>query len=368
MGATAVVKGFTLRVTKVNSCGLPLEGAANRLVTKGFIRFNMAQEVKARNDLEQNNAAGEVIVSDSTPAQRKWWNTEIQVAKVDPDLFSLLCRWTRIVDPDGNPIGVRDRATVDGDTGVMLELWTGGEGDDDCPPPTSDAIFSAPASGRNYGYIAITAKEFVSGDWTVEEAISTFTLSGRSFAPKQWGRGPYNVANIANAGDPVEAGRLLSDIYSEDDDNHFVFFRTPVPPPSATDGAVPLDITGLFAGPPYYFGASAADVAPEQAEAGVGFELSISGTPTGGTTTLVVQYPEGPDLETGTIAYNASAANVKTALVALDDGYTSADWTTSGGALPGTAVTIIPPQGVVITEGTDALTGGTDPESSVDPA
>lgn len=368
MGATAVVKGFVLRVTKVNSCGLPLEGAANRLVTKGFIRFNMAQEVKARNDLEQNNAAGEVIVSDSTPAQRKWWNTEIQVAKVDPDLFSLLCRWTRIVDPDGNPIGVRDRATVDGDTGVMLELWTGGEGDDDCPPPTTDSIFSAPASGRNYGYIAITAKEFVSGDWTVEEAISTFTLSGRSFAPKQWGRGPYNVANIANAGDPVEAGRLLTDIYNEDDDNHFVFFRTPVAPPSATDGAVPLDITGLFAGPPYYFGASAADTAPEQVAVDQGYEVTISGTPDGGTFSLIAQYPEAPDLETGTIAYNATPANVKTALVALDDGYDANDWTVTGTNLPGGTVTVVPPAGVVIVEGDNNLSGGTDPELSVEPA
>jgi hypothetical protein len=44
---------------------------------------------------------------------------------------------------------------------------------------------------------------------------------------------------------------------------------------------------------------------------------------------------------TTAIAYNATAATVKSALVALDDGYTSADWTVSGSA--GGPYTITPP-------------------------
>jgi hypothetical protein len=44
---------------------------------------------------------------------------------------------------------------------------------------------------------------------------------------------------------------------------------------------------------------------------------------------------------TSTIAYNATAATVKSALVALDDGYTSADWTVTGSA--GGPYTITPP-------------------------
>jgi len=44
---------------------------------------------------------------------------------------------------------------------------------------------------------------------------------------------------------------------------------------------------------------------------------------------------------TAAIAYNAAASAVKSALVALDDGYTSADWTVSGSA--GGPYTVTPP-------------------------
>jgi len=269
--AHAVVKGYKLRATKVDSCGLPIEGPANRLVTDGFIRVNLDPNMRDAEEIEQANAAGEICVADRTPPERKWWNTEIQLCRVDPDLYALVASWARVLDYDGKPIGFRDRAKVDTDTGVMFELWTGGDGDDDCPPPEDDSIFSAAASGRQYGYVAFAGTEFVSGPLTVEAAASTFTLTGRTIAPKNWGRGPYNVAAINGSG---AAGRLLVPAYDPDDDNHIVHFRTPVAPPEVTDGAVPLDITSTFTPPNYYFGGPggepAADVAPDQPDNGSG--------------------------------------------------------------------------------------------------
>ena len=58
---------------------------------------------------------------------------------------------------------------------------------------------------------------------------------------------------------------------------------------------------------------------------------------------------------TSALAYNATAAAIKTALVALDDGYVAADFTTSGTA-PTWSVTV--PGGTVTGDGT-GLTGGT---------
>ena len=57
---------------------------------------------------------------------------------------------------------------------------------------------------------------------------------------------------------------------------------------------------------------------------------------------------------TAPIQYNATAANIKTALVALDDGYTASDWTTSGTAPNWTVVT---PGGTLNGAGA-GLTGG----------
>lgn len=73
------------------------------------------------------------------------------------------------------------------------------------------------------------------------------------------------------------------------------------------------------------------------------------GAATGGTFTLTWN-----GKTTSALAYNATAAAIKTALVALDDGYVAADFTTSGTA-PTWSVTV--PGGVVTGDGT-ALTGG----------
>jgi hypothetical protein len=357
----AVVRGERLRVTKTNKCGLPLVGPANQLVTEGFIEIGLDPEMKAAEELETTNAAGKVCVKDRTPPERKRWNISANLCNVDPDLWALLASWARILDYNGNPIGVRDRAKVDADTGVMFEVWTGGEGTDDCPNPTDDSIFSALTSGKNYGYLAFLGTEFMSGAINIAANPSNFTFNGITIAPKQWGRGPYNVAAIDSSG---TAGRLLVPIYDVDDDNHIALFRTPVEPPEETDGAVPLDLSG-FADPDFYFGGPAnepaADVAPDQVAVDQGYNLTITGVPTGGTFSITVEYPGQPDLETGTIAYNATAANVKTALVALDDGYTASDWTTSGTTLPTGPVLIVPPAGVVVTVEDNNLTGGTTP-------
>jgi hypothetical protein len=61
---------------------------------------------------------------------------------------------------------------------------------------------------------------------------------------------------------------------------------------------------------------------------------------------------------TGTIAYNATSAAVKAALVALDDGYVAADWTVTGSA--GGPYTVTPPQRTPLTgDGSSLGTPGT---------
>lgn len=70
---------------------------------------------------------------------------------------------------------------------------------------------------------------------------------------------------------------------------------------------------------------------------------------TGGTFTLTFG-----GLTTSAIAYNASAATVKAALVALDDGYTASDWAVTGSA--GGPYTITTPGGTLTGSGA-SLTG-----------
>lgn len=98
--------------------------------------------------------------------------------------------------------------------------------------------------------------------------------------------------------------------------------------------------------------------------------ITITGTPTGGSLTISFTNPYTGVVETtAAIAYNATAAAVQSALLALD-AFESGDVVCSGGAWPGTAVVVTfggryadRPVSALTT--TDSLTGGTDPESAV---
>lgn len=305
MGAIPIVKGIALRATKVDRCGKPLEGPANRIVTEGFIRANFDPNMKAREELEQTNAAGKVCFSDSTPPERKWYNTEIQLCGVDPDLYSMFVGYEKVLDYDDKAIGFRDSPDVISDYGVALEIWTGGRAEDDCDDPT-DSIFSISGSGVTHGYILAGATEWQAGALTVEAAVGNFTLTGITMPMLHWGRGPYNVAAVDSSLTP---GRLLVPTSKKE---HLTFFRTPVPPPAPTNGACALAVQSIFTGGPSlaYFGAQAADVAPAQPICdGAEYTVVVGGT--GNYKLLVGAEP------TANIAHTALPAAVKSAVEAL---------------------------------------------------
>lgn len=94
-------------------------------------------------------------------------------------------------------------------------------------------------------------------------------------------------------------------------------------------------------------------------------QIVISGTPTGGTFTITYD-----GQTTGTIAYNASAATVQSALEALSN-IAVGDVVCTGGAFPGTAVLVEFAAALAnmdvaqMTVGTNSLTGGTSPTVTI---
>lgn len=90
--------------------------------------------------------------------------------------------------------------------------------------------------------------------------------------------------------------------------------------------------------------------------------VTTIGGPTAGGFTLKFSAggPESPS-----ITFNSSAANLKTQVVAIDDSYVAADFTTAGGALP-TAITVTYPAELGDLQlGTNSLTGGTSPSVNI---
>jgi len=266
MAVYPLVKGYKLRATKTNSCGLPQSGASSYVVTDGFVSTQLSPQFQEADELEQRNAEGRICVQDRTPPERKYYNLTITLCQVNTCLISLFTSWAQELDWDGNAVGFRDQRRVESDYGTAVELWAGGKAATDCPVPTDDSIFTAGGSGRFYGYLLTFGTEWVPGDIEVSASVSNFTLTGISFAGPQWGLGPWNV--VAADADNTPR-RLLNPISA---DQHLVNMRTPVPPPDSTPGdeCCPLAITTQFSGTNYYFGgpasAPAIAIAPEPAD------------------------------------------------------------------------------------------------------
>ena len=361
MATFPVVKGTKLRATKVNNCGLPQSGPANYVVTDGWVSSTISPVFQEAEELEQRNAEGRVCVLDRTPPERKYYNLTYVLCQVNTCLITLFSSWQQELDWDGEAVGFRDQRRVESDYGVALEMWTGGRAANDCPAPTSDDIFEQTGSGRDYGYFLTFGTEFVLGDIEIGAQVSTFTLTGISFPAPQWGRGPWNVVPIDGTG---TAGRLLTPV---GEDEQLIVIRTPIAPPENTPGneCCPLDIPGTFTDPDVYFGGPAAepaaDVAPAQPACATSetATLAITGTPTGGTFTLIV-----PGGETGAIAFDAAATAVQTAIEAVVG---AGNVTVTGSALPTgpqtiTAAGTLKEQDLAdFAAGDNNLTGGTSP-------
>lgn len=313
------IKGYKMRVTRTDHCGKPLEGPKNRFVTDGFISIELNPNMKQREELEQTNAEGRVCFADSTPPERKWHDVTGTLCGIDPELHALLTSWAQVLDYADKAIGVDDQPEVDSMFGCVVEVWTGAQSEEDCEIPVDDSVFSAPSTGKQYGYWVFGIKEVVPGSLTVSAQVNNFTFTAITMAIPRWGRGVYNVAATDSSGTP---GRMLSPMTKK---AHYRLFHTPVPPPEATDGAAELLIQSLYGQGAVddYYGAGSADVAPAQPGEDEAWTLTVTGT----SGDYLLTYRE---LDTTDIAYDADAAAIKAALVALDDGFGASDFTVTG--------------------------------------
>jgi hypothetical protein len=348
------VKGTMLRATKINSCGKPVAGPRSRLATSGYVSMTMTAVMQQAQDLQQLNAEGLICFQDRTPPSRRWYTPALELCNVNTGLLAMFTGWQTILDIGGDPQGYRDQDTIEVDFGIAIELWTAGKMDEDCAEiPTTDAGLADTGTGKSYGYFLFGGTEWTPGDIKISASVASFTLTGRTIPMPYWAQGPYNVQEASDG----TARRLVNPTGQKE---HLTVFRTTIAPPEPTDGTEPvaLAVADLFSGTNYYYGgpsnAAPVAVAPEQGSA-EGVTFTLTGTPAGGTQGLKVNGLEAA------IPFNATASAAKALLVALDDGFTAADFTVTGGALPGTPLVIVTDFDADFELGTNALTGGTTP-------
>ena len=92
-----------------------------------------------------------------------------------------------------------DTAVSAGDVNFALEVWAGSPAGDTCDNPG--------ATGGTYGYFLLPfVQGGVVGDFTIENAEVTFTISGAATLDgNRWGQGLYPVV-LDSTGTPVAPG------------------------------------------------------------------------------------------------------------------------------------------------------------------
>ena len=184
----SLVKGRRIRVTKLDSCGRPVYGDASQVVSKGFISVAFTANTTDSDEISVTNAAGEICVFEASVTSLTGYAVEISFCEVDPELFALVTGQPVVVGGDGTTvIGFDvDPSIALSASNFALELWAGS--------PTGDACASAGATG-SYGYLLLPfLTGGILGDFTVENAAITFTLSGANTKKgNAWGKGPYPV-------------------------------------------------------------------------------------------------------------------------------------------------------------------------------
>lgn len=193
----SLVKGRRLRVTRLDGCGRPVFGDDSQVVSKGFISVAYTANTTESDEINVPNASGEVCVYEPSVTSLVGYGVEITFCQVDPELLALVTGQNVVLAADGETIVGFDIDTKIGldASNFALELWAGS--------PAGDACSTVGAQG-SFGYILLPfLTGGILGDFTVENAAVTFTLTGANTKEgNAWGVGPYDVM-LDNSPTPV---------------------------------------------------------------------------------------------------------------------------------------------------------------------
>lgn len=218
-----------VRVTKLNSCGLPITGCST-VVSDGIISIGMTKEYEDRQEFFVKNGDGVFCVAETNPPVLKWINLELTFCNVDPEMFNIMSAEPLVMDDAviPNATGFSTEEGSAANANFAFEGWTrlSGNGGVAC------------SGGVEYGYVLFPwVVEGTIGDITFENGAANFTLSGRTHRDSPWGLGPYFVDYSDNPAGSTTPIRLLTPIGSR---QHHRMFTTRLAPPTATCGCTTL--------------------------------------------------------------------------------------------------------------------------------
>lgn len=222
------LRGNVMRVTRLNSCGQPIYGDCNQVVSDGFVTVTLSAEVQEGEEVTVTKANGKTCISDKACDELKWYTVESEFCQVDPDLIQMMNpTWEKILDYQGDTIGYDAKGNLSCDTGFALEIWMDTYG-------ATDACSGEGSQGA-FGYLLLPwVVGGAPGDLEIGNDAISFSFTGRTKLGSRWGKGPYPVMLGANA----VPGPLLTPV---DTDTQYRLFVTTIRPPEAECGCQPVD-------------------------------------------------------------------------------------------------------------------------------
>lgn len=216
-----LVRGRRMRVTKTDGCCGPEYGDDNSIVTDGFVSVALSANITEAEEITVTNANGTTCVRDTGSATFDGYGVEITFCEVQPCLFSMITGQPVVTDNGGNIVGFKMNSGITLDqSGFSLEVWMGVPG------------VACEGGAGAYGYLLLPCLQGgVIGDFTIENAAITFTVTGAATKDgNAWATGPYP--------DSVLPAPL-------DENDHLYVIFTTADPPETTDGCVSLVPPGM---------------------------------------------------------------------------------------------------------------------------
>ena len=219
-----LVRGRMMRVTKTDGCCGPAYGPDSSVVTEGFVSVALTAAITEPEEITVTNANGKTCVRDAGSPTFQGYGAEITFCEVQPCLFSLITGMPLVTDATGEIIGFKMNSKIALDSsGFALEVWMGVPG---------VACEAGGGGSGGSGYLLLPCLSGgVIGDFTIENAAITFTVTGAATKDgNAWGTGPYGDMTLNEALDV--------------DDHLYVAFTTAAVP-AVTDGCVSLVPPGM---------------------------------------------------------------------------------------------------------------------------
>ena len=259
----------------------------------------LTANINTGDEIVVTNANGKTCVRDPATSEFQGYGVEITFCEVSPCLFSIVTGMPSVVNAEGDIVGFRMNSSVSlSGSGFALEVWMGVPG------------VACQGEAGAYGYLLLPCLQGgVVGDFTIENAAVTFTVTGAATKDGNgWGVGPYDVV-----ADEAGAAAPLPDPLDGNDHLYAVF--TTVPPPDPTDGCEALVATNASTGATQVAGA-AGTWTPGGSTPPANVANLIAGTPNVITASPTTAWTTGSYIQTGTAGPGGQAHWNGTAWVA----------------------------------------------------